>query len=144
MIKEILDEITAISGTNDKIKALSQHSDNAMLKVVLYRAHSKRVKFYLRQIPEYTPSEGKLCHDIGWALRRLEDLQNRIYSGNEATAWLKETLESISSDDAKVIELIIGKSTKMGIGTTIMNKVFKNLIEKTPYQGAKQIGRAHV
>jgi hypothetical protein len=137
MIKEILDEITAISGTNDKIKALSQHSDNAMLKVVLYRAHSKRVKFYLRQIPDYTPCTTEPLYDIGWALRRLEDLQNRIYSGNEATAWLKETLESINSDDAKVIELIIGKSTKMGIGTTIMNKVFKNLIEKTPYQGAK-------
>jgi ATP-dependent DNA ligase len=137
MIKEILDEITAISGTNDKIKALSQHSDNAMLKVVLYRAHSKRVKFYLRQIPEYTPSEGKLCRDIGWALRRLEDLQFQRVSGNEAIEHLKETLESISKDDATVIELIIGKSTKTGLGTTNMNKVFKNLIEKTPYQGAK-------
>jgi hypothetical protein len=135
-IKEILDEITATSGTNDKMKVLRKYEDNETLKEVLYLAHSKRVKFYLKQIPAYGSCDGvPAC--LGWGLLQLEDIQNRVITGGEATARLKNTLESLSEDDADVIVLIIGKSTKINLGTTNINKVFKGLIEKTPYQGAK-------
>jgi len=136
-IKEILDEITATSGTNDKMKVLRKYEDNLILKKVLYLAHSKRVKFYLKQIPRYNPISAFNPADLGWGLRQLEDIQNRVISGHVATTRLKETLECLTQDDAHVIKLIIGKSTKINLGTTNINKVFKGLIEKTPYQGAK-------
>ena len=137
MIKKILDEITETSGTNDKMKVLQKYENNVVLKEVLYLAHSKRVKFYIKQIPEYKPCVTYLPADLAWSLTRLDDIRNRVVTGGEATARLKEILESLNEDDAKVVELIIGKSTKINLGTTNINKVFKDLIEKTPYQGAK-------
>jgi hypothetical protein len=45
---EILDEIANISGDKGKI---SQNKDE-LLKRVIYLAHSPRIKFYIKQIPE--------------------------------------------------------------------------------------------
>ncbi len=45
-------------------------------------------------------------------------------------------LNSVSLDDAYVIERIIDKNLKIGMDSGI-NKVIPNLIEETPYQGAK-------
>jgi hypothetical protein len=54
-----------------------------------------------------------------------------------ASFHLGEVLSLVHEDDAHVIKLIIGKSLKFNLGTTYINKVILNLIEKTPYQGAK-------
>jgi hypothetical protein len=42
----------------------------------------------------------------------------------------------LEADDAYIVERIIDKDCKIGLGTTFMNKVFKGLIEETPYMGA--------
>ena len=52
-IKQIFDEIASTSGNNAKIEILGKYKDNELLKRVLYMANSKRVKFYLKQVPEY-------------------------------------------------------------------------------------------
>ena len=55
MIKKILDEIANESGTNKKIEILESYKSNELLKKVLYMSRSKRIKFYLKQIPSYVP-----------------------------------------------------------------------------------------
>ena len=50
-IKQIFDEIANESGTNEKMNILSKYKENELLKNVLYMANSKRVKFYIKQIP---------------------------------------------------------------------------------------------
>ena len=135
-IKAILDEITAVSGSNAKMDILRKYADNELLKEVLYKAKSKKVKFYLKQIPEYAPCDG-VPASLEWGLLQLEDINNRVISGGKAITRLRDTLASLSEDDAYVIERIIDKNLKFGLGTTYMNKVIPNLIEKTPYQGAK-------
>ena len=52
-IKEIFDEIANESSTNEKMNILSKYKDNELLIQVLYLANSKRIKFYIKQIPEY-------------------------------------------------------------------------------------------
>ena len=54
MIKDILDKVALEPGSNAKMDILREHSDNEQLKQVLYLANSKRIKFYIKQIPEYT------------------------------------------------------------------------------------------
>jgi len=132
-IKKILDEISAISGKNDKGKALVKHKDNELLKRVIYLAHSPRVKFYIKQIPEYTPNGG---HTLDMAILGLDGLSSRKVTGSEATGYLKSILTSLNEHDAYVIERIIDKDLKIGMDSGI-NKVIPNLIEETPYQGAK-------
>jgi len=136
MIKKILDEIAAEPGDNMKITILGKYKDDKLLERVLYLAKSKRVKFYIKQIPEYT-TDNSSPESLEWGLDGLNPLSSREFTGHKAIEWLKTILSGLSSDDAYVIERIIEKDLKIGMGTTNINKVFDGLVEKTPYMGAK-------
>ncbi|MDA3779470.1 MAG: hypothetical protein PF487_04490 [Bacteroidales bacterium] len=135
-IKQIFDEIAAESGTNEKMNILSKYKDNELLKKVLYMANSKRVKFYIKQIPEYNRLETH-THPLEGALVALNLLSERKVTGHEAIQYLKETLMCCEPDAAYIIERIIDKDCKIGMGSRNINKVFPNLIEKTGYMGCK-------
>lgn len=135
MIKSIFDEISETSGNNAKMDVLRKYKDNELLQKVLYRIKSKRVKFFIKQIPDYT-ANGK-NYGLEWALGQLESLSSGSLRGNLAIRHLQEVLSSVNSDDAYIVERIIDKDPKNGLGRTFINKVIPNLIEKTPYQGAK-------
>lgn len=135
MIKEILDEIANESSTKKKDLILKKYVDNELLKRVIYLATSRRVKFYIKQVPEFQyvgDDEG-----LEQALDKLSRLTSRELTGGAAINHLAYILSSINPSDQIVIERIIGKDLKIGFGTTNINKVFKGLIEKTPYMGAK-------
>lgn len=133
-IKQIFDEISNIKGDNAKLAALKKYKDNKLLEKVLYLAKSKRVKFYIKQIPEYPTPRGEMGLDS--ALEALSELSSRKVTGHSAIGFLVHLLSSVSFDDAYVLERIIDKDLKIGLGTTFINKVFDSLIEKTPYMGA--------
>jgi len=133
-IKDIFDEIAAEGGTNAKVDILRKYSDNELLKKVLYMANSKRVKFYIKRIPEYTHNGGD--NELIHVFTLLEALSSRRLTGNDAVRQLTNSLSFLKPDDAYVLERIIEKDCKIGLGTTYMNKVFKGLIEDTPYMGA--------
>lgn len=135
-IKKILDEIAAEGGSNKKMEILENYGTTPLLKDVIYKALSKRVKFFIKQLPEYTTNpNGRI--DLSEALIKLDKISSREVRGHTAIEYLKELLSLLSPDDAYVIERIIDKDLKIGMGTSNINKVFKNLIEKTPYMGAK-------
>lgn len=135
-IKNIFDEISSEPGTNKKMEILSKYKDNELLKRVLYMANSNRVKFYIKQIPEYI-NPMKPFNTLDDAIRQISVLSERKVTGHDAINHLKSTLESLSSDDAYILERIIEKDCKIGMGRTNINKIFLDLIEKTPYMGAK-------
>ncbi len=134
MIKEILDEIANEGSTNQKMVILKKYKDNTTLQQVMYLARSKRVKFYIKQIPFYT--NGTVTTTLEDAMNALGALSSRTLTGNDASEYLGRILSNLSKDDAYVIERIIDKDLKIGMGSNI-NKVIPNLIEKTPYMGAK-------
>ena len=138
-IKEIFDEIAAEGGTNAKVAILTKYVDNELLKRVLYLANSKRVKFYIKQLPEYIDARNKIS--FSEALDELELISNRELTGNAAVNHLIDLLSLSEADDAYIIERIIDKDCKIGLGTTYINKVFKGLIEETPYMGGKGISQ---
>lgn len=133
-IKPILDKIASISGKNDKRSELSKHSENQLLKEVLYKANSPRVKFWIKQIPSYE-TNGKNM-PLKWALEHIEDIASRQVRGGAASDHLADILSSVSQDDATIVERIIKKDLKIGMDSGI-NDVIPNLIEETPYMGAK-------
>jgi len=134
MIKQIFDEIATESSTNQKMVILGKYKDNELLKKVLYLANSKRIKFYIKQIPEY--EQTILTYDLESAIKALDLLSSRQLTGHEAITHLRSVLSLCTSDDAYIIERIIEKDCKIGMGTSNMNKVIKGLIEDTPYMGA--------
>ena len=138
-IKEILDEIREESSDNGKIAILGKYKDNELLKRVMYLAKSRRIKFGIKQIPDYVKDSFEINMPLAQALDTLEEsfVKQKI-RGTNATLILQSLLNSVTVDDAFVIERIIGKDLKIGLGTTGINKVIgKDFIEKTPYQGAK-------
>lgn len=135
MIKEIFEELANEPGTNNKIEILKKYRDNKLLSRVFYLANSKRIKFYIKQIPEYKNKPDGMLLEAG--LDQLSSLSERVLTGHDGVNHLKWILESLSKDDAYIIERIIDKDCKIGTGTTLINKIFPKLIEETPYMGAK-------
>ena len=133
-IKQIFEEIAAEPGTNQKMVILGKYQNNKLLERVLYLANSKRVKFYIKQLPEYPIPRGEMGLDS--ALEALNDLCTRKVTGHSAIGHLVHVLSSCTADDAYIIERIIEKDCRLGMGTTNINKIFKGLIEDTPYMGA--------
>lgn len=135
-IKEIFDEIANESSTLKKTELVTLQKDNQLFKNVLYLANSKRIKFYIKQIPEYDTNY-PCSYGLNWALEQLPPLFNREVTGHIAIQHLRRVLESVDKDTAYIIERIIEKDCKIGYGTRMINKVFPDLIEKTGYMGCK-------
>lgn len=137
-IKQIFDEIATESSTKKKVEILNKYKDNDLLKKVLYLANSKRIKFYIKQIPDYTPQPDGYGGNLEKVLdTHLKIIYNREVTGNAAINHLKNTLECLDTFDSYIVERIIEKDCKMNLGTSLINKVFLKLIEETPYMGCK-------
>lgn len=131
MINSIFELLASDAGRNFKIDLLSQHKDNLLLKRVCFLALDPFTQFYIRKIPSYIPaSESK--YDLDFTLDYLGDLSSRVVTGHAAIEHLKGILESLSADDAKVVERIIQKDLKCGVSDSTVNKVWSNLIPEYP------------
>lgn len=136
MIIEILNNIAAEPGSIKKLEILTSHKDNELLKRVIYLALSKRIKFYIKQIPEY--GAGQQPHvQLPEAVAELEKLYTRQLTGDAARSHLANLLTAVNDHDSQVLLKIIAKDLRINMGTSLINKVWPNLIEKTPYMGAK-------
>jgi|SRR3989304_1482406 len=134
-IKKILDEIASEGSTNRKMAILAKYKNNELLKKVIYQAKSKRIKFYVKQIPQFLTNKTNTV-SLDYAISQLEYISNRTKTGHEALNHLRGLLASMDIDDAYVLERIIDRDLKIGMGTTNINKIFPDLIERTPYMGA--------
>ena len=94
-IRKILEEIAAESGSNMKIEILKKHKDNALLERVLYMTYSKRVKFYIKQIPEYS-FDPKFDHpSLEDAMNSLEKLSSRYFLESGAVNQLRSSFKEV-------------------------------------------------
>lgn len=140
-ILDLFEKIRATNKKSEKIALLSANKDLPFLKKIIYLAHSPRVKFYIKAIPTYECSEIPAFSNIDFALKSLENIQNRVITGSAAIERLKDTLSILSSQDAEIIKLIIGKNLKIGMDSSI-NEVYPGLIEESPYQGASSYSKS--
>jgi DNA ligase-1 len=139
-IKNILDEIATEGGSNMKMEILRKHAPYPSLRDVLYLANSRRVKFYIKQIPAHSVQPQSLV-TLDQAIKGLDVLRNRIVTGHDAQNHLAQLLSDLDEADGTVIKRIINKDLRIGMGTTNINKIFPKLIEETPYMGAKAFSR---
>ena len=130
-IYSIYEELRSNNSSNYKQKCLEKYKDNEILKTVLEYTFTPFKQYYLKQIPDFLNVDGP--NDIDYALKFLDDLSNRVYTGNDARNRLTEVLESISINDAKVILHILDRSIDAGISAKTINKVWPNLIPEIPY-----------
>lgn len=122
---EIVDELANTSSSNDKVeilkKALAEH-DGFRKGVEL--CYSPRIKFYIRQVPEYKPSAASAYQCV----RILDDLKiiyNRTVTGNTAVEKLRNILEIAEKQDAEFIARIISRDLGCGVSAGLINKASK-------------------
>lgn len=138
-IFEIIQELNKENGSNYKLAVLKKYSDNELLKKVLKLTYDTvEFNFFIKKIPEYTPS--KNTYILEHSLELLEALYTREKTGNEGIAHLKNILETSSNENAYIIERIIDRDLKINIGKTQINKVFKDLITKPAYMRCDVFG----
>lgn len=134
MIYKILDEIAKTSATNSKVSMLKAHSDNELLKRVVSMALDKvRFSYGIRKFPVVSPAT-KPTMSLPEALDFLEfQLATRNITGNSAISELCNVLSKLSQEDFIVIQRVLGRDLKCGVGRTLVNSVIPNLITKVPY-----------
>ncbi len=130
-IYKILTDLSDLSGRNDKIKLLESHVDSAVLKRVMYLAVDPMVNFYIRKIPAYM-TDAVPTRTLEKALDDLSQLSSRAVTGHDGIDWLTDILETLSAEDAKVIERVIQKDLRCGASEGTINKVWPGLIHEYP------------
>lgn len=122
-ITSILNEFNESNSLLYKRKIMNKYKDNENFIEIFQKTYDK-VKWTwgitLKNIPSYV-SKNDL--GINYALKEIEKLHNREYTGNEAILFLIEILSNLKSDDAKVLERIIDRDLKIGFGKKEFNKI---------------------
>lgn len=132
-ILQILDRLATTSSTNEKLEFLKQHSNNTMLKNVFRLTYTPQIRFWIKKRPVVEPNTTLPYIALDYALLVLEtDIASRSITGNSAIEKVQELLIQLDADDREVFYRVIERDLKCGTGTSIANKVWKNLILDYP------------
>ena len=131
-LNEFFENLANNASRNYKIEQLKNHSNDRVLKEVVRLALDPFTQFYQRKIPKYTPNTSDHAASLQSMLPALNDLSDRVVTGNAAIDRLTSILEAAGEQDAKVIERIIQKDLKCGVQVSTVNAVWKNLVYEYP------------
>ena len=129
-LNELFEKLASDNSRLFKLAELDKHKDNEDLKNVVFLALDPFTNFYQRKIPSYTRGPHTIPLHAG--IKQLRHLSTRAITGNAAIDHLRSTLESLTEDDAKVIERIIKKDLKCGVSISTANVVWPKLIHEYP------------
>ena len=130
MILDILKELEATSSRLEKEAILKREQNNELLKKVFFLAYDPFTQFYIRKIPKYEKNTTPYAASLISMLPALNDLSNRVVTGNAAIDHLTGILEAVN--EPEVIERIIAKDMKCGASASTANKIWSGLIHEYP------------
>lgn len=128
-ILQILESINGQSARTAKIALIEANKGNKLFLNVLQAALNPYVNYHIRKIPVY---EAKGTQTLEWALVELTKLTKREFTGHAGIDHLRNILNSVSSDDAIVVERIIGKDLRCGAGDGTTNVALPGFIPEYP------------
>lgn len=132
-IRDIIKEIGNEDSTNRKIELLKKYSDNSTLKCIMNYAYNNQYIFRIKSDESRLPKTYTDTLSIHDALLRIEEnILGRKVIGNNARDFLEYTLGFMNEEDAIIIHNMINKDLKIGVASSTINKVWKNLIPKQP------------
>jgi len=135
-ILQILNLIEKESSRTGKIALIEANKDNELFKKVLQKALNPYVNFYVRKIPNYTfrflSGPDDKHQTLDWALDQLVKLEEREVTGHAAIAHLEYILGELNTEDATVVERIIGKDLRCGAADGTTNAAIPDFIPEYP------------
>lgn len=128
-INSILESLAADNSRLAKEAILKQNSDNATLREVFRLTLDPLTQFYIKKIPPYVAKGNR---KLSLALSDLAQLSERKVTGNAAIDFLKNVLEGLNQNDAKVIEKVIQRDLRCGVSEATANKTWAGLVPEYP------------
>ena len=129
MILEIIESLRNTSGTKDKVSLLNQYKTNNVLKNVLIAAMTPNKTYSVDMIPNVESYDG--YEDITWALEMIEPLTGSI--DEKRDDYLINILNSLTEDDAKVIEMVLRNKINIGLKNKSLKQVWDDFPQDKPY-----------
>lgn len=132
-ILNTLEQLKATSKRTEKEQILKDIPENELelFKRVCVSALDERIVFNVKEYP--APENHSGVRNLNSAIDCLSALSSRLVTGHDATTYLKEVCQEVTESDAEVLDRIIKKDLRCGVGATTLNKVFPNLIHIHPY-----------
>lgn len=127
---DVLDQLEATSGQNDKVAILSANLKNKALEELLDAAMNFDRKYYLKKFgdcagvsePNYGPGHAKF-------MQLLKKLEDRDVTGHAAIAEVEDFMLSCMEQQRKWYPRVIRKDLKCNFGVSLANKAGFNLHE---------------
>lgn len=129
---QFFDVLASNNSGNFKLEQLKSNKSDALLKEIAFQALNPMILFFIKKIPEYIPNNVDPTMSLDRAIGELKYLSDRTYTGNAGIAHLRNVLESVSPDDALVVERIIEKDLWCGVSVATVNKVWPGLVQDFP------------
>lgn len=135
-VYKILQELKSTSKTTEKKKILENNKSNELLQRVVKMALHPQMQSGIKKIPQdafFNRNENPSL-TLAEALDTMELFYKSELTGNAARNKLEDMLNSLSTEDALVLERVVLKDLDCGIQEKNANAVFgKNFIPEQPY-----------
>lgn len=128
MVLDYILDIQRTQGTNAKLELLKAAMLDDNFRKVLYYAYNPFYNYYIRKIPAVNAEHYSVTNTINSMFILLDNLRDRIFTGNLAIDLVGEFIKGSDAKLAEVLILILGRDLKMGVNTTSINKVYPGLI----------------
>lgn len=131
---EIIKKLQETPGSNDKIRILKEHTENAQLKWYLRQALCPSINYYFTS-KTFPKSNMVGAEEFTYSTICLlaNSLSNREITGNEAKLRVASMLDSLNEEGQELLRMMLLKDIRAGIGVSTVNKVWENLCISIPY-----------
>jgi DNA ligase-1 len=130
----ILDELKATKGSIAKAAILNEHKGREDLKRLVQLTYEPTISFYMKpqKLPFLAPHVATLdgiegCEAI------YNTLASRRLTGHAAKAFYENTITSCTHDAAILVNVMMERDFRCGVGDTTINKIWPGIITETPY-----------
>lgn len=128
MYLDIINTIKETQGTNAKLAILSKYKDDECFKKILLYTYNPFYQYYIKKISNAIWGSYSVIATYEQMFQLLDDLKNRIYTGNTAIDKVDDFICHSNKNLANVFKLILMRDLKTGLGITSINKIIPNLI----------------
>ena len=126
-VQTILEKLENTNSQKEKIEILK--TMNEVQKRWFSLCYNSLITFGVKKIPEYTSESNSL--DIVSIMDILEkEFVTREITGNAAIERLRDILSN--AEEPEVVERLIKRDARCSVNSTLLNKVFPNLIPEIP------------
>ena len=138
IIREIFNKIASIPGSNDKMQFLNENT-NEIVSLIFQDTYDTKRKYYVKKFN--VTNTGTLTIDTSYNLFHdlLEDLNNRVITGNAAVEAVERMIGSFVKEDQDLLCKILNRNLKVGIALDNFNNTWGELIDKFQVALAKKL-----